>query len=54
MNKFATRRRYLVSMFFLSLTNRGLNFSIMLQLMTDLIAEELVWEEILDPEEFYG
>lgn len=54
MNKFAIRRRYLLSMFFLSLHNRELNFSFTLQLMSDFIAEELVWREILDPEELYG
>lgn len=54
MNKFATRRQYLINMFYATLNDQKLNLGIMLQLLGDLMAEELVWREILDPEEFHG
>lgn len=54
MNKFAIRRRYLLSMFFLTLNNRDLNANFFRELLVDLLLEQLIWSEIVDPESFYG
>lgn len=54
MNKFANRRRFLISMFFISINNQGLNYAIFMQLLADLMLEDLIWKDIADPEEFYG
>lgn len=52
MNKLAIRRRYLLSMFFLTLNDRDLNANFFRELLVDLLLEQLIWSEIVDPESY--
>jgi hypothetical protein len=54
MTKFETRRRYMLSMFFATLNSQPINSTFFSGLLIDLMIEQLIWSDILDPEEFYG
>lgn len=54
MNKFQIRRRYMLSMFFLTSNNQRMNNIFFTGLLADMMIEELIWRNIADPEEFYG
>ena len=54
MNKFEMRRRYLLSMFFITLNDRTLNNAFLKQLLADFMLEQLIWNEQIAAEKLYG